>query len=87
MGDQATLGNFGAGSEPEPDTPRVNVLTLKHHLDDDAEPFNNKSCPWCCAPPRKFIERDNGIVGCTSCDSAIPVGKDWYERGEKIVDV
>ena len=87
MAEQASLGDFGVETNPEPTGVRENVRNLKKLLDDDAEPWNDHSCPWCCAPPRKFRRRYGDTVGCGSCDSAIPVEADWYNRGEKIINV
>lgn len=42
-------------------------------------------CPWCLASSTTFEHYGDGTVGCGHCDAAIPVGTDWYERGEKIV--
>ena len=45
-------------------------------------------CPWCLASPETFNHHDDNRisqVGCGYCDAAIPVGTDWYERGEKVV--
>lgn len=42
-------------------------------------------CPWCLASPETFVEHDDGSVGCGYCSVSIPVGAEWYERGEKIV--
>lgn len=42
-------------------------------------------CPWCLASPETFEQHDNGSVGCGHCEAIIPIGVDWYERGEKIV--
>ena len=42
-------------------------------------------CPWCLAAAETFTHHDDGRVGCGFCTAAIPVGTDWYERGEKIV--
>jgi hypothetical protein len=44
-----------------------------------------RSCPWCLASAETFGHREDGHVHCGHCDAAIPVGTDWYERGEKIV--
>lgn len=42
-------------------------------------------CPWCLAETETFVHHEDGRVGCGYCDAAIPVGVEWYERGEKIV--
>jgi hypothetical protein len=42
-------------------------------------------CPWCLASTETFVEHDDGSVGCGHCSASIPVGMEWYERGEKIV--
>jgi hypothetical protein len=42
-------------------------------------------CPWCLAAAETFEHRDDGRPTCGHCDAAIPVGADWFERGEKIV--
>jgi hypothetical protein len=42
-------------------------------------------CPWCLAAPETFEHRNDGRPTCGHCDAAIPVGADWFERGEKIV--
>jgi hypothetical protein len=44
-----------------------------------------RSCPWCLAAPETFDHREDGHARCGYCDAAIPVGAEWYERGEKIV--
>ena len=41
-------------------------------------------CPWCLAAAETFNHHDDGSVGCSYCDAAIPVGAAWFERGEKI---
>ena len=42
-------------------------------------------CPWCLAAPETFEHREDGRVRCGHCDASIPIGAEWYERGEKIV--
>jgi hypothetical protein len=41
-------------------------------------------CPWCLAAAETF-EHHGDSARCGYCDASIPVGVDWYERGEKIV--
>jgi hypothetical protein len=44
-----------------------------------------RCCPWCLAAPETFEHREEGHVRCGYCDAVIPIGTDWFERGEKIV--
>ena len=43
-----------------------------------------RCCPWCLAAPETFEYREDGHARCGYCDAAIPIGTDWFERGEKI---
>lgn len=51
------------------------------------EPQNPKSCPFCFAPPAAFSETKSGDTGCNVCSSTVPVGCEWYEKGDKISDL
>jgi hypothetical protein len=42
-------------------------------------------CPWCLANPETFEQHGDERPRCGFCDAAIPVGADWFERGEKII--
>lgn len=95
MSDQASLGDFGAdvpadedetpgGNADEDGTQSYSKLQLAmKDAPDNAEPFADDSCPWCLAPSDDFDESGD-TVSCTNCDARIPVGADWYQRGEKI---
>lgn len=51
-------------------------------------PDDPLSCPWCLAPPEEFRDSYDGQdTACGVCEALIPVGAEWYERGEKIVEV
>lgn len=87
---QLNLDDFGETPGGNTDTSRSStglspVALAESHLAPDAQPFNDESCPWCCAPPEHFEETAEGQVGCGHCDAIIPVDADWYQRGEKIV--
>lgn len=66
---------------------RSDVKSYKHHLADNADPFADDSCPWCCAPADDFTTElsSDDSVGCGNCSARIPVDAEWYKRGEKIV--
>lgn len=90
---QRDLADFGGGTprgnsgQTTMDGPRVDTIGYMS-MDEDAEPDNRWSCPWCCAPPRKFEQRYMDITGCGNCGAMIPIFKDgpvdWYEDGEKV---
>jgi hypothetical protein len=42
-------------------------------------------CPWCRAAAETFEHHGDDRTRCGYCDASIPIGADWYERGEKIV--
>jgi hypothetical protein len=42
-------------------------------------------CPWCLAAAETFEHHGDDRARCGYCDASIPLGTDWYERGEKIV--
>jgi hypothetical protein len=42
-------------------------------------------CPWCLAAAETFEYHGDDRARCGYCDASIPLGADWYERGEKIV--
>jgi hypothetical protein len=44
-----------------------------------------RCCPWCLSAAETFEQYDDGRVGCGNCDAVIPIGADWFERGEKII--
>jgi hypothetical protein len=41
-------------------------------------------CPWCLAAAETFEHHGDDRARCGYCDASIPLGADWYERGEKI---
>ncbi|WP_435078973.1 hypothetical protein [Halococcus sp. AFM35] len=42
-------------------------------------------CPWCLAAAETFEDHGDDRARCGYCDASIPLGADWFERGEKIV--
>lgn len=66
---------------------RSDVKSYKHYLADNADPFADDSCPWCCAPAHQFTQKlsSGDSWGCKNCSASIPVDADWYQRGEKII--
>jgi hypothetical protein len=42
-------------------------------------------CPWCLAAAETFEHHGDDRARCGYCDASIPLGADWFERGEKIV--
>lgn len=55
-------------------------------LADNAQPFDDLSCPWCCAPASEF-DCGNDLdyrPACSNCSAVIPVEQEWYLQGDKI---
>lgn len=84
---QATLGDFGAGVEEEPEPTGPDVEAVRNKLQfiiSDRSSLSDLSCPWCLCDGQHF-EDDGEQVGCPDCSAVIPTEADWYQRGEKIV--
>ena len=92
---QTTLTGDTAEDQDDPDDEPTNTTATTTTNDREAPstrlylaPKEQRGgegcCPWCLASPDTFEHHDDGTVGCGYCDAAIPIGMNWYERGEKI---
>lgn len=79
--------------EPQPDPGDGDARAIPETIDRErvealepvwAGEWHRLACPWCLSAPDQFRVHDNGITGCGECSARIPVGCDWYLRGEKI---
>lgn len=96
---QSNLGDWGVDTpEPEEDEEETQVTESSEggrsrfekamdEAPDNAEPFDDLSCPWCLGPKDDFKTEEvagERQVSCTNCSAVIPTTADWYLRGEKI---
>lgn len=97
---QSSLDSWGVEADDADETPRGNStddgaqergmrVDVKAYqmMADDADPFADDSCPWCCAPAHQFTRKlsSGDSFACSNCEASIPVNADWYLRGEKII--
>lgn len=76
---QSTWDDFAGSSFPQ--EPRENA-------DYDGRPLDpTTGCPWCLAPPDAFRVNDMGKTGCRVCYAVQPTHMEWYQRGEKVVEL
>jgi hypothetical protein len=82
---QTTLSGEPDNDPAEPaTTERESSSSAKMNLAPPDQRGGEDCCPWCLANPETF-EYGDGRPRCGYCDATIPVGADWFERGEKIV--
>lgn len=65
-------------------TDRERSATTKTMLAPPDQRGGDGCCPWCLAAVETFEHHGDGGARCGYCDASIPVGVNWYERGEKI---
>ena len=84
---QTTLTDGDPSTDPRDDTTERESSSSAEqaHLAPPDQRGGEGCCPWCLASADTFEHHDDGTVGCGYCDAAIPVGVDWFERGEKTV--
>ena len=86
---QTTLTDDPTTTSDEPantsTTDRESSSNAKTNLAPPDQRGGEACCPWCLAASETFDHRDGDRPRCRYCDASIPVGVDWYERGEKII--
>ena len=81
--DDTTAMNNGTSTSDEAST-SASTTSAQTILAPPDQRGGERCCPWCLAAADTFEHYGDGRARCGHCDAAIPVGVDWFERGEKI---
>jgi hypothetical protein len=84
---QTTLTGDDRDDEPADTatTEQASSSSAKANLAPPEQRGGDGCCPWCLASAETFEHHGDDCARCGYCDASIPLGTDWYERGEKIV--
>jgi hypothetical protein len=84
---QTTLTDDTTTDEPTTTTAsttdRESSTNARTMLAPPVQRGGDRCCPWCLAASETFEHHGDG-ARCGYCDASIPLGADWFERGEKI---
>ena len=83
--DEPTTASERERSANASTTERESSTTARTMLAPADQRGGDGCCPWCLAAAETFEHHGDDRARCGYCDASIPLGTDWYERGEKIV--